>query len=493
MNTSPLRLLAYARVSDVRGRQGPGFISEADQLERCRAYAKAYEHKIIDTGSDLDVSGGVMSRPTFDRFLEKVKSGKADGIIVAKLDRFARTSAGALEAVTAIEDAGGVLVSVAEQIDSTTAAGRFLRSILFAAAEWERERIGDNWLTARTQAVERGIHVSRHVPPGYKRLPRSKTDPNKDRRLVPDPAHAGHVREAFKMAADGESNATIAAHLTASGVGSGRFLSHRVPRLLGNRVYLGEARSGAGIANAGAHEPLVDERTFMLAQRQRGDGLRRPNDGRAVAPLAGIVRCAGCRRAMKSQKASPTSRGVYRCPKHSKHGVCPEPSTITKSVIEAYVIDQFVQRYSNLSFVPQETDDEDAVGKAVEAEREYRAQLENLELRNTIGAADHDRLIAALHKQWQELLSETSRRNSRVTSPFPEGVDLAALVDELRDSPDDLRELIDSGIQAVFVRPAASRANNLPIEDRVHIVWHDDDPVDLPRRGIESKPVPFSW
>ena len=151
-----LRLLSYARVSDVRGREGPGFISESDQHQRCRSYADAYGHTILEAASDLDVSGGVMSRPTFDRFLQMVVDGKADGIIVAKLDRFARSNAGALKAVQTIEDAGGALISVSEQIDSTTAAGRFLRSILFSAAQWERERIGESWYTARSSAVERG-------------------------------------------------------------------------------------------------------------------------------------------------------------------------------------------------------------------------------------------------------------------------------------------------------------------------------------------------
>lgn len=491
MSKRNLRLLSYARVSDVRGREGPGFISEDEQHTKNRAYAAAYGHTIVDEGSDLDVSGGVMSRPTFDNFLERVQARDVDGIIVARLNRFARSNVGALEAIDRIERAGGVLISVDEQIDTSTPAGRFLRAILLAAAEWERERIGEAWHTARSSAVERGIHVSRHTPPGYVRAPRSK-DPATDRRLVPDPLHADHVREAFKMAANGESNSAIAAYLTDSRVGSGRFLSHRVSRLLANRVYLGEARSGAGIANTGAHPPLVDERTFMLAQRQRGDGLRRPSEDRAIASLAGIVRCAGCRHAMKSQKPSPTSRGVYRCPKHTKHGECPAPATITATRIEEYVIAQFVEKYSDLGFVAQESDEQDDVDKAIDAERAYRDQLENMELRNTIGAADHDRLIAALHRQWQELLAGT--KPARTAGPtLPVGVSLPELVESLSGDPDGMRELLAAGMQAVFVRPAVSRAHNLPIEDRVRIVWADDEPVDIPRRGVVFEPRRFDW
>ena len=240
MNATGLRLLAYARVSDVRGREGPAFISEADQYKRCRSYAEAYGHTIIEQASDLDVSGGVMSRPTFDRFLQLVVDGNVDGIIVAKLDRFARSNAGALEAVQTIEDAGGALISVSEQIDSTTAAGHFLRSILFSAAQWERERIGEAWHTARGSAVDRGIHVSRHVPPGYVRGPKTD-DPATDRHLHPDPKHADTIRRAYRMAVEGKTNTEIADCLTRSKLSGSHWTSYRIARLLANRVYLGEA------------------------------------------------------------------------------------------------------------------------------------------------------------------------------------------------------------------------------------------------------------
>src|SRR5439155_1347662 len=108
-----------------------------------------------------DVSGGVMSRPVLDRFLEEIKARRAQGLIVAKLDRFSRSSRGALNTLAEIEEAGGVLISVQEQIDSTTAAGKFVRAIFLATAEWERERIGESWLSAKTSAVARGVHNAR--------------------------------------------------------------------------------------------------------------------------------------------------------------------------------------------------------------------------------------------------------------------------------------------------------------------------------------------
>ncbi len=79
--------------------------------------------------------------------------------------------------------------------------------------------------------------------------------------------------------------------------------------------------------------------------------------------------------------------------------------------------------------------------------------------------------------------------------PALASADLAALVEELRRRGDvaSLRELLASGIQAVFVRPAASRSHSLPISDRVHIVWADEDPLELPRRGERFEPRAYAW
>ena len=48
----------------------------------------------------------------------------------------------------------------------------------------------------------------------------------------------------------------------------------------------------------------------------------------------------------------------------------------------------------------------------------------------------------------------------------------------------------------VLVRPPASRANNLPIEDRIAIIWRDDplaDEIELPRRGVSKTFEPLTW
>jgi DNA invertase Pin-like site-specific DNA recombinase len=513
-----LRLLSYARVSAVRGREGPGFISESDQFERNRAYAAAYAHRIIDEGSDLDVSGGVMSRPVFDRFLDTIARGEADGIIVAKLDRFARSNVGALAAVERIENAGGTLISVAEQLDASTGAGRFLRTILFTAAQWERDRIGEQWRTARSRAVERGIHIIHHVPPGYVRSPRTN-DEATDRRLTPHPVHAETIRHAYEMAKAGASYSSIADYLNerdlpVTSVKEGDkatfWQPFRIRRLLANRVYLGEASSGSGMVHTNAHEPLVDPETWLLAQRGASpvQEPRRPSRRATVLPsiLSGIVRCAGCSFAMKPQEAGKTAGALYRCVKTSVSGRCPSPSVIAKGRVEDYVIERFLDEADTYLLSSRTAAEQDGAEQLIvaanTAESSYRAQLANIELRNLIGDADHDALIASLYRDWQEKRAASedvqATRAAATALELPKGMSLRALVRKLRDEGRnaELRSLLALGIEAVYVRPAESRRRNLPVGDRVHIVWRGTEKLELPRRGgggHRFEPRAYRW
>ena len=495
MTSKGLKLLAYGRVSDVRGREGPSFISPEDQMERIRGYATAYSHTILEEGLEWDISGGVMQRPVFDRFLQAVRDGQAHGIIVAKLDRFARSSSGALAAIEEIEKTDGVLISVSEQIDSST-AGKFLRTILFAAAQWERERIGEAWKSARSHAVERGIHVSRHVPPGYERLPKSG-DADSDRRLVPHPEHAQTMMTAYTMAARGDSYSRIATYLNNRslpvGGKDGTWTAGRIKRLLANRVYLGEARSGEGNVKSDAHKPLVQELTWNMAQRR---SMAPPLTEKSETLLGGLCRCASCSFAMKSQQARGSSVAIYRCPTQSLHGRCPAPSTVSLERLEGHVIEQFLAHAGEATGTPTEDGDTEAMAEAIEAERSYRSALLDTELRRQIGDTDHAQMVAGLHRAWQDALPRVKPgRQAPGGSDGTGSAKLSDLVAELqrRGDTQGLRDLMAAEIQAVFVRPAESRSKKLPISDRVRIVWQDEEPLELPRRGQRFEPRAFAW
>src|ERR1043166_3912657 len=110
-----------------------------------------------------------LERPMFQQALARCEAGETGGIIVARLDRFARSAVDALSSIRRLNDAGARLVSVEDNFDGSTPMGRFAIGILTLIAELELERIKSGWETAVSQAVGRGIHISARVPTGYER------------------------------------------------------------------------------------------------------------------------------------------------------------------------------------------------------------------------------------------------------------------------------------------------------------------------------------
>src|SRR4051794_13749448 len=166
-----MRLDGYIRVSRVNGRNGDSFISPDQQKDKITQWATLRGVEITDAWpTDLDQSGGKLSRPNFDKALERVRSGKTDGIVVAKLDRFSRAGvADALKLIETIIEAGGTVASVEEGIDPMTPTGEFTMTLFLALARMQRRQIGDQWKDAQRRAVDRGIHVASQAPTGYVR------------------------------------------------------------------------------------------------------------------------------------------------------------------------------------------------------------------------------------------------------------------------------------------------------------------------------------
>ena len=235
-----MKLDGYIRVSRVGGREGDSFISPTVQNDRITAYAHAVGHEIAAWHTDLDQSGATMRRPGLSAALERVRSGETGGIIVLKLNRFARSIPEAVATIRDLEAVGGELVSVEEALDTHTHVGKFARTMMLAIAELEYDRIREGWSTARKRAVNRGVHIACRTPTGYKR--------QDDGVLEPNPVAAAAVLAAFEMRTAGRSNSEIGRMFTDAGVlgsvNSPGWSAAAVGRLLTNPVYKGEARSG---------------------------------------------------------------------------------------------------------------------------------------------------------------------------------------------------------------------------------------------------------
>ena len=107
----------YIRLSRVAGRDCEAFISPDVQRKKIEAWADLHGVEVVAWWEELDQSGGKRDRPMVQQALARCEAGETGGIIVARLDRFARSAVDALESIKRLNEAGARLVSVEDNFE----------------------------------------------------------------------------------------------------------------------------------------------------------------------------------------------------------------------------------------------------------------------------------------------------------------------------------------------------------------------------------------
>lgn len=104
-------------------------------------------------------SGAQRDRPELARLLEYLREG--DVLVIWKLDRLARSIRQLIETVEDLAERGIGLVSLTEQIDTTSPSGRLVFHVFGALAEFERELIRERTMAGLASARSRGVRMGR--------------------------------------------------------------------------------------------------------------------------------------------------------------------------------------------------------------------------------------------------------------------------------------------------------------------------------------------
>ena len=133
-------IIGYARVSTDEQK----LEAQIDALESAGA-ERVFADKI---------TGTTRSRPQLDQMIDQLRSG--DVVVVTKYDRLARSLRDLLDIVEVIADRGAGFRSLAEDIDTTTPAGRLVFHVFASIAQFERERISERTREGLQAARKRG-------------------------------------------------------------------------------------------------------------------------------------------------------------------------------------------------------------------------------------------------------------------------------------------------------------------------------------------------
>src|SRR5687767_8711401 len=160
------RAALYARVStDEQARDGT---SLDNQRQQCAALIAARGWVLVDEFIDEGVSGAKGSRPALDLLMAAARARMIDAIVVTKLDRFGRSSRHLENALGDLGDLDVRFVSLGESFDSSTSAGRLMRTMLGGFAQFERDRIRDRMMDGQRQVATAGYWPGGPPPYGFR-------------------------------------------------------------------------------------------------------------------------------------------------------------------------------------------------------------------------------------------------------------------------------------------------------------------------------------
>lgn len=161
------KAIGYIRVSTEE--QASEGVSLSAQRAKLEAYANLYDLDLVTIIEDCGQSAKSLNRPGIQRALDMLKAGKADGLLIPKLDRLSRSVADWNYLIDGFfgEKAGKSLWSVADSIDTRTAAGRMVLNILMSVAQWEREAIAERTKESLAFKKSRGEKLGGNVPYGF--------------------------------------------------------------------------------------------------------------------------------------------------------------------------------------------------------------------------------------------------------------------------------------------------------------------------------------
>lgn len=226
----------YARTSSVNQRHG---YSLDEQVRQCVQRCEMYDWDVRYVFQDQAESGKNPERPQFQLMLDCAEEEEFDVLVFWKLDRFSRSIMHAVQLESQFREDGIALHSVTEQIDTTSAAGRFNFRNIANAAEFERDLIKQRTRMGHIALAQEEKWPNDSPPLGYE-----KTE---EGRLEPLPREAELVETIFDRYIELQSMPQVAQVVNEGGTqfeGREDWSGRSVGKVLRNRIYIGEYEVG---------------------------------------------------------------------------------------------------------------------------------------------------------------------------------------------------------------------------------------------------------
>ena len=304
----------YIRVStEDQSREGFSLGEQEEKLLQLCSFKDLEVYKVYE---DAGISAKDMEhRPAFQEMLQHMRDGKINYIVAYKLDRVTRSVRDLEELILELEKYNCYLVCDRDDVNTSTANGRFFVRMLTVLSQLEIEIVSERTKFGLNGAIKSG-HIPGQRPFGYKSAD--------DKRMVIDNATRPYVEKIFDMYLEGKSFQQIANYFKENNIyPKKKWKDTTIQKIIDNKIYMGDYEQYKRIGKQenlepivymNVVEPIISRAKWEECQRQKERNQRTYTRDR-VYTFFQRLKCPNCSRIMKCKGSGGTKRKYmyYTC------------------------------------------------------------------------------------------------------------------------------------------------------------------------------------
>ena len=237
----------YIRVStEDQAREG---FSLGEQEEKLRQLCNYKEYEVYKVYCDAGISAKDMEhRPKFQEMLKDMRDEKINYIVAYKLDRVTRSVRDLEELITQLEKYNTYLVCDRDDVNTSTANGRFFVRMLTVLSQLEIEIVSERTKFGMVGAIKSG-HIPGIKPLGYKN--------DSTRKTIIDPATAPIIKRVFDLYLQGKTYLQIAKIFNEENILNKKWRDTYIEKIINNKIYMGDWEQYKAIGKKEGLEPII--------------------------------------------------------------------------------------------------------------------------------------------------------------------------------------------------------------------------------------------
>ena len=304
----------YIRVStEDQAREG---FSLGEQKEKLLQLCSYKGYKVFKVYEDAGVSAKDMEhRPAFQEMLADMKKGKINYIVAYKLDRVTRSVRDLEELISQLEKHNCYLVCDRDDVNTSTANGRFFVRMLTVLSQLEIEIVSERTKFGLNGAIKSG-HIPGQRPFGYMK--------SEDKKMIVDNATKPYVEKIFDMYLEGKSFQAIANYFNENNIyPKKKWKDTTIQKIIDNKIYMGDYEQWKRIGKKenlqpivymNVVEPIISRAKWEDCQRQKEINQRTYTRDR-IYTFFQRLKCPNCSRIMKCKGSGGNKRKYmyYTC------------------------------------------------------------------------------------------------------------------------------------------------------------------------------------